>query len=206
MIIDTPPIGIVTDALITYKIAHNPVYVMRSGISPKSFIENVDSFSKGSKLERMSIVLNGIEKSSGRYGYGYKSGYGYQYGYTSYGYGYGYLTKTHNSYYGEEVEDKRNVFQKMRAKLKKHDTTDGICRVHYSLPNDYNVVIIVGVFDGKSSTLVHELMHAVNFMLKSRDIDISTQSGNEIAAYTQEALFLKFHQHLEDPFSPKDSK
>ncbi len=119
MIIDTPPIGIVTDALITYKIAHNPVYVMRSGISPKSFIENVDSFSKGSKLERMSIVLNGIEKSSGRYGYGYKSGYGYQYGYTSYGYGYGYLTKTHNSYYGEEVEDKRNVFQKMRAKLKK---------------------------------------------------------------------------------------
>lgn len=117
LIIDTPPIGIVTDALITYKIAHNPVYVMRSGISPKSFIENVNSFTDGSKLDRMSIILNGIERSSGRYGYGYKSGYGYQYGYTSYGYGY--LTKIHNSYYGEEVEDNRNVFQKMRDKLKK---------------------------------------------------------------------------------------
>jgi capsular exopolysaccharide synthesis family protein len=119
IIIDTPPIGIVTDALVTYRLANNPVYVMRAGISPKSFIENVNSFAEGSKLENMTIVLNGIERSSGRYGYGYKSGYGYQYGYTSYGYGYGYLTKIHNSYYGEEVEDKRSFFSKLSKKIKK---------------------------------------------------------------------------------------
>jgi capsular exopolysaccharide synthesis family protein len=119
IIIDTPPIGIVTDALVTYRLANNPVYVMRAGISPKSFIENVNSFAEGSKLDNMTIVLNGIERSSGRYGYGYKSGYGYQYGYTSYGYGYGYLTKIHNSYYGEEVEDNRNFFRKLIDKIKK---------------------------------------------------------------------------------------
>lgn len=119
VIIDTPPIGIVTDALVTYQIADNQVYVMRAGISPKSFIENVNSFVTGSKLTNMSIILNGIERSTGRYGYGYKSGYGYQYGYTSYGYGYGYLTKIHNSYYGEEVEDTRSWFKKTTDKIKK---------------------------------------------------------------------------------------
>jgi len=119
LIIDTPPVGIVTDAMITYKLADNPIYVMRAGISPKSFIENVNLFVSDSKVENMSIILNGIERSSGRYGYGYKSGYGYQYGYATYGYGYGYLTKIHNTYYGEEVEDKRNIFQKIADKLKR---------------------------------------------------------------------------------------
>ncbi len=119
IIIDTPPVGIVTDALVTYKLAHNPIYVMRAGTSPKTFIENVNSFVDSSNLKKMSIVLNGIERSSGRYGYGYQSGYGYQYGYTSYGYGYGYLTKIHNSYYGEEVEDKRSNFRKITDKFKK---------------------------------------------------------------------------------------
>lgn len=92
---------------------------MRAGISPKSFIENVNSFATSSKLKNMSIILNGIDRSSGRYGYGYKSGYGYQYGYASYGYGYGYLTKNHNSYYGEEGEDEKNWFTKIIDKLKK---------------------------------------------------------------------------------------
>ncbi len=119
IIIDTPPVGIVTDALITYQLADNPIYVMRAGISPKTFIENVNSFTDGSKVKNMSIILNGIERSSGRYGYGYKSGYGYQYGYTSYGYGYGYLTKIHNSYYGEEVEDERGFFKKLADKFKR---------------------------------------------------------------------------------------
>ncbi len=119
LIIDTPPIGIVTDALITYGYADNPIYVMRAGVSPKSFIENVNSFAESSKLNNLSIVLNGIIRSPGRYGYGYKTGYGYQYGYSTYGYGYGYLTKIHNSYYGEEVEDTRNAIEKTIDKFKK---------------------------------------------------------------------------------------
>lgn len=120
LIIDTPPVGIVTDALTTYRLADNPIYIMRAGVSPKSFIENAAAFVQSTKLNNFSIILNGIIKSSGRYGYGYKSGYGYQYGYTSYGYGYGYLTKIHNSYYGEEVEDKSSFFKKIIDKVKKN--------------------------------------------------------------------------------------
>ncbi|HNQ67740.1 MAG TPA: polysaccharide biosynthesis tyrosine autokinase [Bacteroidales bacterium] len=119
VIIDTPPVGIVTDALVTYRLAHNPIYVMRASISPKSFISNVDSFAQDSKLDNLGIILNGIERSTSRYGYGYKSGYGYQYGYRSYGYGYGYLTKIHNSYYGEEVETKYLIFNRLINRIKK---------------------------------------------------------------------------------------
>lgn len=119
VIIDTPPVGIVTDALVTYRLAHNQLYVMRAGISPKSFITNVDAFVQDTKLDNLGIILNGIERSTSRYGYGYKSGYGYQYGYRSYGYGYGYLTKIHNSYYGEEVEKKYLIFNRLIKKIKK---------------------------------------------------------------------------------------
>lgn len=120
VIIDTPPIGIVTDALITYKLAHNSIYVMRSSVSPKSFIENANTFAETSKLKNISIILNGIERSAGRYGYGYKSGYGYQYGYTSYGYGYGYMTKIHNTYYGEEADDNKSKLFKFLQKFKRN--------------------------------------------------------------------------------------
>lgn len=113
IIIDTPPIGIVTDALASFHLADNPLYIMRAGTSPKSFIENINSFKESNNLENMGIILNSIERSNVRFGYGYKTGYGYQYGHSGYGYGYGYLTKIHNSYYGEEVEDKKNFFQKL---------------------------------------------------------------------------------------------
>ncbi|MDD2635444.1 MAG: polysaccharide biosynthesis tyrosine autokinase [Bacteroidales bacterium] len=118
IVIDTPPVGIVTDALTTYQLAHNAIYVMRAGVSPKSFIENVNSFVASSKLNNMSIILNGIEKSTGRFGYGYKSGYGHQYGYASYGYGYGYLTKIHNSYYEESSEKQKGIIRTLIDRLK----------------------------------------------------------------------------------------
>jgi tyrosine-protein kinase Etk/Wzc len=109
VIIDTPPLGIVTDALPSFKIADNPIYIMRSGISPKSFIEHVNSLKETNHFDKISIILNGIVRSNIRLGYGYKTGYGYQYGYSGYGYGYGYLTKIHNSYYGEEFEEKKGI-------------------------------------------------------------------------------------------------
>ncbi len=121
IIIDTPPVGIVTDGHISFKIADNPIYIMRSGISPKSFIENINSFKETNQLNKLSIVLNGIERSNIRFGYGYKTGYGYQYGYSGYGYGYGYLTKIHNSYYGEEPEEKKGLWGFISGIFKKRD-------------------------------------------------------------------------------------
>lgn len=125
IIIDTPPIGIVTDALASYKLSDIQLYVMRTGISPKSFIQNVKSFKDSNNLNNLGIILNGIERSNVRFGYGYKTGYGYQYGYSGYGYGYGYLTRIHNSYYGEEVDEKTSIIDRIlnlfrSKKVKKH--------------------------------------------------------------------------------------
>ena len=117
IIIDTPPIGIVNDALITYQLADNQIYVMRSGYSPRAFINNLNLFLKSSKLQNLTIVLNGVTKSIANYGYGYKSGYGYhnKSGY----YGISYLNKIHNSYYGEEPKTKYSFFDIFRKKTKK---------------------------------------------------------------------------------------
>jgi hypothetical protein len=54
------------------------------------------------KYKNMSVILNGTEGTTGRYGsrYGYKYGYGYRYGY-GYHNGYGYT-----SYYGSEKKKK----------------------------------------------------------------------------------------------------
>lgn len=117
IIIDTPPIGIVNDALTSYSLADNQLYVMRAGYSPRAFINNLNYFSKSIQLKNLAIVLNGIEKSIASYGYGYKAGYGYTKK-TAY-YGISYLNNTHNSYYGEEEITKPKFFNKFRKKNKK---------------------------------------------------------------------------------------
>ncbi|HOE03811.1 MAG TPA: polysaccharide biosynthesis tyrosine autokinase [Bacteroidales bacterium] len=114
IIIDTPPIGIVTDAMNSYQISDFPIYITRSGVSPKAFIEHINDFVDSSKIKNLSIILNGIEGGDSRYGYGYKYGYGYRYGYNRYGYGYGYgyteYMKT-NNYYSKDDEPKPSLLR-----------------------------------------------------------------------------------------------
>ena len=121
IIIDTPPIGIVTDAMTSFQKADYPIYVTRSGVSPKAFIEHINDFAETSKIKNLSIILNGIEGGSSNYGYGYKYGYGYRYGYSKYGYGYGYGYTEHmssNNYYSNEPKAKRNLIQILKKLFK----------------------------------------------------------------------------------------
>ncbi len=121
VIVDTPPIGIVTDAMASYHIADFPIYIMRSTISPKAFIEHVNDFAESSQIKNLSIILNGIEGSESRYGYGYKYGYGYRYGYNRYGYGYGYGYTDYsnmNNYYSKDDEPKPSLFRILLELLK----------------------------------------------------------------------------------------
>ena len=85
-----------------------------------------------------------------------------------------------------------------RTKITKDEDTFGICKHIGVSRGRSNVVIIVGVFDKKITTLVHETMHAIRCMLECRSIDMSTYSGNEIAAYSQEKLFEKFYKHIDN--------
>lgn len=87
IIIDTPPIGIVSDAIFSFKRADLPIYVSRANYSKRMFINNINYLYEQNSIHNLSVILNSVSIVSSRYGYGY-SGYGY--GYSGYGYGYGF--------------------------------------------------------------------------------------------------------------------
>ena len=108
IIIDTPPLGLVTDAFLLMRHTDVNLYIVRQGITNKNIFGNIikDIESRGIKV---NIVLNGI-KQENSYGYRYGSyKYGYSYAY-SYGYGkYGKHDGYYGSgYYGEEDDKKKN--------------------------------------------------------------------------------------------------
>lgn len=98
VLIDTPPLALVTDAFVMSKFANHTVFVMRQNYSPKEFVKSIDEYHQTGKLKNLSILLNDIYKSG--LGYGYGQGYAYNYGY-GYGYGYGSKKKDGMGYYAE---------------------------------------------------------------------------------------------------------
>ena len=99
VIIDTAPVGMVSDAMTLGKFADCTLYLVRQGYTYKKQIALIDELYQSKKLPSVSIVINDIQL---------KSGYGY-YGYGRYGYGYGYG----NSGYYEEEAPKRTVLDKI---------------------------------------------------------------------------------------------
>ena len=92
IIIDSAPIGPVTDSQLLGIYADTTIYVVRHAQTPKVFLRMIDDLYRNKKFTNMSIVFNGLRRrgfSILSYGYGYgSSGYGYGYGYGSDGYGY----------------------------------------------------------------------------------------------------------------------
>lgn len=80
IIIDTPPVGFVADAITIGKWADTALFVIRHNYSLLSSVRLVKDLSTTNKLPNVSIVVNGIKKRGG-YAYG---GYGYGYHYDSY--------------------------------------------------------------------------------------------------------------------------
>ena len=77
--IDTPPVGLVTDALDLLKQADYPIYVVRSEYSEREYLENVNKLIFDSGIVNLTTVLNDYGKGKsgyyGAYGYGYDGGY-----------------------------------------------------------------------------------------------------------------------------------
>ncbi len=96
VLLDTAPVGLVTDTLIIARVADASVYVCRADYTAKNDLNLVNSLYAENKLKNMSIVLNGVDMAKRKYGYYYGYGgngkYG-RYGYGKYGhyghYGYG---------------------------------------------------------------------------------------------------------------------
>jgi capsular exopolysaccharide synthesis family protein len=89
IVIDTAPVGAVSDSLLLDRFADVNLYVVRAEYTPKKNIYDANDIYKQKNLNNMYFVLNAsdMHKSSYtyRYGYGKKYGYGYGYGYGYYG-------------------------------------------------------------------------------------------------------------------------
>jgi capsular exopolysaccharide synthesis family protein len=94
IILDTPPVAIVTDALLLAQHADMTLFVVRQRYSSKGTLQLVDEIYRNKEIKNPAIVVNDISMS-GYYGYGLR--YGYTMGY-SYGYNYGYKYYGHTSY------------------------------------------------------------------------------------------------------------
>ena len=98
IILDTAPVGLVTDTLQVAKYTDVTAFVCRADYTPKTSFALINMLASEKKLPNMCIVINGIDMSKKKYGYYYGYGkygkygrYGYGYGYGRYGYGrYGY--------------------------------------------------------------------------------------------------------------------
>lgn len=90
VIIDSPPLGLVTDALLLKKYADAGIYIVRHNYTKQAHLQNVNQLYKDGVLTKIGIVVNAVQQNSG-IGYGKNYGYGYGYGYGS-GYGYGYYS------------------------------------------------------------------------------------------------------------------
>lgn len=71
VILDTPPVGLVTDGLLTMQKADLPIYVIRADFSKRSFIQNVNRILGTSKFNNLSLILNATTSNETGYGYGY---------------------------------------------------------------------------------------------------------------------------------------
>lgn len=92
VILDTAPVGMVTDTLLIGRVADLSVYVCRADYTHKVEYTLINELAEEKKLPNLCTVINGVDLKRRKYGYYYGYGkYGKYYGYDKrYGYGYGY--------------------------------------------------------------------------------------------------------------------
>ena len=116
IIIDTPPLGLVTDAFLLMRFADVKLFIVRQGVTNKNIFGSIIKDLEDRGIDA-SIVINGIETSKGYYGKRYGS-YRYGYGY-AYGYGYGRYGSQHSGYYGSDYYDEDHSTDKKKHRSKK---------------------------------------------------------------------------------------
>jgi capsular exopolysaccharide synthesis family protein len=80
IIVDTAPVGAVSDTLLIDRVADITLYVTRAEYTDKRNIEFVNRLQSENSLKRIYILVNDVDVDSQRYGYNAKYGYGYGYG------------------------------------------------------------------------------------------------------------------------------
>lgn len=103
ILIDTPPVGLITDALLMMRLADVTLFVVNTRFANKDHVVNALDSLEGGTAKNVGFILNGVRMKKSKYYYNTNYGYGYRYayGYGS-GYGYGYGSKSRRSRKGEQ--------------------------------------------------------------------------------------------------------
>ena len=101
VIIDSAPMGLVSDGIILSAYADATLYITRQNYTLKKQVGLVNDLYTNKKLPRISLLLNDVKATSGYGGY-----------YGSYGYGYSYGQG--NDYFEQEGKTKKRRFSRIR--------------------------------------------------------------------------------------------
>ncbi|MFA9192800.1 polysaccharide biosynthesis tyrosine autokinase [Flavobacterium sp. FBOR7N2.3] len=102
IILDTPPVGLVSDSLELVQYADVTLYIVRQNVTKKEMIPLLNNRVRRGEMANVSIILNGFENKA-KYG----AGYGYGYGYGEYSSGY------------HEEEKPKGFLEKIIKKIRK---------------------------------------------------------------------------------------
>lgn len=81
ILIDTAPIGMVSDGFLLNRLSDVNLYVVRSDYTPKRYIEDLIIYKRENRLDKLYFVLNSVNLDAAEYRYGFGKKYGYGYGY-----------------------------------------------------------------------------------------------------------------------------
>jgi tyrosine-protein kinase Etk/Wzc len=93
VIVDTPPVGLITDALLMMRYVDATLFVVNTRFASKDHVNNALDLLQQNKGSNVGFILNGVRMKKSKYYYNTNYGYGYRYAYgygSGYGYGYGY--------------------------------------------------------------------------------------------------------------------
>jgi len=76
IMIDNPPIGLVSDGISMMIKADCPIYIFKSNYSKRSFAVRLKELHEIQKINSINVILNAVNSSKKGYGYGYGYGYG----------------------------------------------------------------------------------------------------------------------------------
>ncbi|HEY6161771.1 MAG TPA: polysaccharide biosynthesis tyrosine autokinase [Bacteroidia bacterium] len=114
VVVDTPPVGLISDALVLMQLADISLFVLNTKFAFREAIANAHEIVNVNKLVNFAFILNGVKRKKSKYyynryayGYGYGGRYGYGYGaykaYGGHGYGYG-----NNGYGDPPTQEKKS--------------------------------------------------------------------------------------------------
>ncbi len=106
VIIDTPPIGLVSDGLILMDQVDTTLFVVREGVTRKGYLTQANQLYANQQLTNAGLIYNAVKRQNAQGAYRYGGGYGY-------GYVYG---GEYGRYFDDESKSRSSWFSKGRGK------------------------------------------------------------------------------------------